>query len=136
MARQRLSGRATAAALKISPATFWRITSGSRPVTAKSLAAAAAYLRAGAEGPPPALVPTSTRPRQEDYRLSLDSAQRERLERLAQDLERSPSEVLQNLANVLLWPGAPSRVRDRFFYMAGKGWGSNRAPRRPPTSGS
>lgn len=120
--RQKLSGRALAAKLKASPATLQRVLSGSRQVTPESAAAAATWL-ANPEGPPPALEPVGTQPRRRDFRLTLDEGQRERLERLAQDMERDPGELLQDLAMVLLWPGPPSRVRSRFFRMTGQGWG-------------
>ena len=119
LTRQRISGRTAAEILKVSPSTFWRITNGTRLVTAKSAAAAAAYLR-NREGAPPALVPTSTRPRRADYRLTLEAEQIARLERLGQDIGQEPHGMLQSLASVLLWPGAPSVVRNRFFRMVGR----------------
>ena len=58
--------------------------------------------------------------RRADYRLTLEAEQIARLERLAQDIWQEPHGMLQSLATVLLWPGAPSVVRNRFFRMVGR----------------
>jgi len=116
LARRGLSGREAAAVLKTSQANLSRVLRGHKTVTEESLEAAAHYLR-NPEGQPPALVSTSTHPRQADYRLTLDQGQRDRLQKLSTALDQDPAEMLQDLVNVLLWPGAPSRVKSRWFRM-------------------
>jgi len=116
LTRLSLSGRQAAAILKTSQANLSRILRGHKAVTGESLEAASLYLRSP-EGRPPELVSTTTHPRQADYRLALDQGQRDRLQKLSDTLEQDPAEMLQDLVNVLLWPGAPSRVKSRWFRM-------------------
>jgi len=123
MEQEKLSGRAAADVLNVSAATFCRILSGHRAITEESLAAAITYLQ-NRDGPPPVLEAVGVRPKRADYRLTLDDAQRARLEKLARDLDQEPAEMLQSLVTVLLWPAPPSSVKSRWFRMM-SGWGKH-----------